>query len=143
MRRAVASGMKPSKIMKMALWFYGCQAFEGVHPLQGGFFRRKYRRDRRPGLPIESPFVFYPRYLWEIVSKYSRFMAYYLKLSRARARVERDPARYDYTDLSLTPPDEGELDELDIFTATEFGQAAVEKMRRQRGPGRTKVAAAE
>ena len=62
MRRAVASGMKSSKIMTMALWFYGCQAFERVHPLQGGIFRRKYRLDRRPGLPIESPFVFYPRY---------------------------------------------------------------------------------
>ena len=143
MRRAVASGMKSSKIMTMALWFYGCQTFEGVHPLQGGIYRRKYRLDRRPSMPIESAFVFYPRLLWEIVSKYSRFMAYYLKLSRARARVERDPAKYDYTDLSLTPPDEAELDELDIFTATESGQAAVEKMRKQRGPGLPKVAAAE
>ena len=36
--------------------------YEGVHPLEGGVFRLKFRRDRRAGLPRESPLVFYPRY---------------------------------------------------------------------------------
>ena len=39
---------------------------EGVHPLQGGFLRLKYRRDRRPGLPIEPVWAFYPKYGWEM-----------------------------------------------------------------------------
>jgi hypothetical protein len=63
MRRAAACGLKPSTILTLALWFYGCQTIEGVHPLQGGLLRRKYRKDRRPGLPIENPVVFYARYL--------------------------------------------------------------------------------
>ena len=100
MRRAVVSGMRPHKIMRMALWFYGCHAVEKVHPLQGGLVRLKYRLDRRPTMPIESPFVFYPRSFWEFVCKHSQFLKLYWRYSRALARVERDPGRYDYMDIS-------------------------------------------
>ena len=62
--------------------------------------------------------------------------------SRARARVERDPAKHDYMDLALSPSEEQELDELDIFTATESGQSAVDKLRKQSAPRRVKAAAA-
>jgi hypothetical protein len=143
MRRAVASGRTSRKIMRLALYFYACQIIERVHPLQGGFFRRKYRLDRRPTMPVESPLTFYPRYLWSIVDKQVRLLALYWRFSRARRRVERDPARHDYMDLALTPAEEHDLDELDMFTATEFGQAAVEKIRKQRATRSTKLVAAE
>jgi glyoxylase-like metal-dependent hydrolase (beta-lactamase superfamily II) len=55
MRRATAVDRNPKRIMEIALEFYGCFKFEGVHPLQGGFIRRKVRTERRPGLPIEGP----------------------------------------------------------------------------------------
>jgi len=143
MRRAVVSGMKSRKIMRVALWFYALQVLEKVHPLQGGLFRRRYRLDRRPTLPIENPLVFYPRYLWNIVSKHTRFMLLYWRYSRVRARVETDPAKHDYTDLSLRPVEEHDLDELEMFTATESGQVAVTKMRKQRALNSDQIAAAE
>jgi hypothetical protein len=142
MRRAVVSGMKPRRIMRAALWFYACHAFEKVHPLQGGRVRRKYRLDRRPTLPVETPLIFYPRFVWDFVRKHMQFLKLYWRYSRALARVERDPAKHDYMDLSLSPAEEQDLDELDLFTATEFGQAAVEKMRRQRAPSPVKIASA-
>ncbi len=131
MRRAVVSNMRPRRIMRLALWFYGCQSIEGIHPLQGGLFRRKYRKDRRYGMPIESPVVFYGHYAWEIVSKHARLAALAWRFRRARKRVERDPDRLAYTDLALSPPVDDELDALDIFTATETGAGAVEKVRAQ------------
>jgi len=45
------------------LWFKLMTMFEAVHPLEDGAFRRKSRRERRHGLPLVSPFVFYPRYI--------------------------------------------------------------------------------
>ncbi len=143
MRRAVVSGMKPRRIMRIALSFYACQVVEKVHPLQGGYFRRKYRLDRRPTLPVERPFTFYPRYLWEILSKHGRFLRFYWRYSRALVRVERDPAKHGYTDLSLTPAEEHDLDELDMFTATETGQSAVAKVRKQRPPSFANAVPAE
>ena len=63
MKLAAASGLSPGKMVFLLIWFHGCMTLEGIHPLEGGYLRRKYRRDRRPGLPIESPLIFYPRYL--------------------------------------------------------------------------------
>jgi hypothetical protein len=131
MRRAVAFGKGARKIAIMALWFYGCIAIEGVHPLQGGLFRRKYRTDRRPGMQLESPLVFYPRYGWEIVSKHARLLALAWRYHRIRRRVEADPAAAAYRDQALTPVSDDETGTLEIFNATDSAKAAVEKARRR------------
>jgi hypothetical protein len=130
MRRAVACRIKPRKIGMMALWFYGSIAIERVHPLQGGFIRRKYRRDRRPGLPLEPPLAFYPRYAWELVSKSARFFALARTYHRIRKRVESDAARSSYRDLALTPVTQEEVGTLEIFSATESAKHAVERAQR-------------
>lgn len=130
MRRSLACGIRPRKLGLMALWFYGSIAVEGVHPLQSGVFRRKYRKDRRPGLPLESPLVFYPRYAWEILSKHVRLLALFLRYDWIRRRVEADPAAVDYRDLALTPVTEDEVEQLEIFKATGSAEQAVEKARK-------------
>ena len=142
MRRAVACGKGARKLVMIALWFYGSIAIENVHPLQGGLFRRKYRRDRRPTMPLESPFVFYPRYAWEIVSKHARLLALALRYERAKRRVMADPAAPAYRDQAVTPVSDEEIGTLEIFNATDSARAAVEKARRQR-PSRPLRAAAE
>jgi radical SAM superfamily enzyme YgiQ (UPF0313 family) len=134
MRRAVAYGKGARKLGLLALWFYGSIAVEGVHPLQGGLFRRKYRRDRRPGMKLESPFVFYPRYALEIVTKHARLLALALRYERIRRRVEADPAKSAYRDQALTPVTDDETGTLEIFNATDSAKAAVEKVRRQKPP---------
>ncbi len=102
-RRAAACGIKTRKVMKLALYFYGMQRIEGIHPLQGGLFRRKYRKDRRPGFPVESPMVFYPRYLWETIIRSVRLFTLLRRYKRILARVEATPAKHTYMDLALTP----------------------------------------
>ncbi len=77
-----------------------------MHPLQGGYFRRKLRRERRAGLPRENQLVFYPRRVREVVQTHAKLAAFYLYLHRIRRRVERDPR--PYTDAALAPVD-GEL----------------------------------
>jgi hypothetical protein len=129
MRRAVASGGSSKKILKFVLAFYGCQAIEGVHPLQGGLFRRRYRRERRPGLRIEGRVLFYSRYAWQILSKHLRYGLLALGYLRARRRVEKDPIKFEYTDLALQPATDEDMDEFGLFNATESGQVAVARVR--------------
>ena len=50
--------------------------------------------------------------------------------SRSACKVERDPRRYEYTDIAIAPVD-AETETLELFTATAGGVAAVEKKRRQ------------
>jgi len=50
LKRAAGSGMSIGKVLFFMLWFYGCITCERVHPLEGGYFRRKCRTDRRHAL---------------------------------------------------------------------------------------------
>ena len=101
LRRAKASGIKPVRLLNHILQFYFTFIQENVHPLQGGYFRRKIRRHRRSTLPRENPLVFYPRRVREIVETHAKLAAFYLYLHRIRRRVERD--NRPYSDPALTP----------------------------------------
>jgi radical SAM superfamily enzyme YgiQ (UPF0313 family) len=100
-RRAKASGIKPVRLLNHILQFYFTFIQENVHPLQGGYFRRKLRRHRRSSLPRENPLVFYPRRVWEVLETHTKLAAFYLYLHRIRRRVERDLT--PYTDPALMP----------------------------------------
>jgi hypothetical protein len=108
-RRAKASGMKPVRILNHVLQFYFTFMQEKVHPLQGGFFRRKVRRQRRAGLPRENPLVFYPRRAAEVMATNVRLIRYYLFLHRLRKKVERDPVPYIDRALTLVEADDAVL----------------------------------
>jgi len=101
LRRAKASGIKPVRLVNHVMQFYFTFRQEKVHPLQGGFFRRKIRQERRPGLPRENPVVFYPRRVCEVIDTHVRLAAFYWSLHRIRKKVERDPR--PYIDPALIP----------------------------------------
>jgi radical SAM superfamily enzyme YgiQ (UPF0313 family) len=131
MRRNVAYGIKPVRIFRSVLQVYGAPHFEGVHPQQCGYFRRKDRTQRRPELPRESALVFHPRHAWETPVKYARFGLYRLKLHRMRKRMEKDPAAKTYRDLATTPVVDAENEALAMFELNQSSRAAVGKARRQ------------
>ena len=130
MRRAGATGISPGKMMFLLLWFWGCVTLEKIHPLEGGYLRRKVRTDRRPGLPIENPLFFYPRYLAEILAKHVRVLGMTLRLAAVRRAIKRDPNRRAYMDTALQPVSEAEMDALEMFTATDAARSAADKARR-------------
>ena len=94
------------RLLNHILQFYFTFLQENVHPLQGGYFRRKLRRERRAGLPREAPLPFYVKRAREVFETHIKLGAFYLYLHRIRRRVERDPCAY--TDPALAPID-GEL----------------------------------
>ena len=129
MRRAKEWGYDPRNMMLKLFSFAAPPKFEGIHSLEGGLFRRKYRLDRRPELPVESPWSFYPRFGWEIISKHARAAVLYWRYLRALKRVQRDTL--PYTDVAMTPVKEGDFDSLEMFTTTEAAKAVVVKQRRK------------
>ena len=128
-RRSMATGVNASNNLSMFTWFKGCIAIEGVHPLEGGFIRRKSRRDRRPGRPLESIWRFYPVYLAQTFWKLYRWIALYLGLRRIYKRVKRDPQRHNYTDAALSPVADDEVETLELFRS-EAARGYVEQERR-------------
>ncbi len=128
-KRAIADRINPARLTSMIFTFYASHAFERVHPLQSGAFRRKRRRDRRWGLPRESPLVFYPRRLKEIACTYVPALWFLWRLTRLRHRLEKDPSTRHYTDLAITPL-ENELDHtLGLYEATEGARKVATRAR--------------
>ena len=103
LRRAIATGTSPGKTMFFIVWFKGCIDIEGIHPLEGGFFRRKVRANRRPNFKIENPLVFYPKYFFEILAKQLKWVSLYTRMRLIYRRVKHDPKRFEYMDLALEP----------------------------------------
>ncbi len=128
-KRSVVSGIKPRRLIGLVFQFYAMLVFEKVHPLQGGFLRRKIRKQRRRGLPIEYPPLFYARRLYEMVTTYIPGFFYFLRLRRLEKRIRHDPASRDYHDAALARVTAEDVDKLDMFTATDAAKQAVNKTR--------------
>jgi hypothetical protein len=131
LRRARASGISRGKILGTVVAFYASVIFEGVHPLESGFLRFKFRKDRRPGLPIESAWTFYPKYVASTVSKFYRAARLYAGHMRLRKELDRDPQAVDYMDESLTPVTDDELESLELFNITPAARAVADQAQRR------------
>ena len=142
MRRAVATGISPGKMMFLLIWFYGCVTLEKIHPLEGGYLRRKVRRDRRPGLPLENPLLFYPRYVAELIRKHVVIGRFVWRMGRIRRALKRDPAARSYMDEALTPVSAAELDDLEMFNNSTFRPRRRRQGEEEAGAGVRGAAAA-
>jgi radical SAM superfamily enzyme YgiQ (UPF0313 family) len=121
MRRAVATESNPGNMTFLLLWYYSMITLEKIDPLEGGYLRRKYRKERRPTLPIESPFVFYPRYVADLLYKHIKLAQLVWRYGGFRRRLKQDPGARNYTDLALTPY---AADEFDSYEMSTVGAAA-------------------
>jgi radical SAM superfamily enzyme YgiQ (UPF0313 family) len=129
LKRAMATGTSPGKAVLFISWFKGCIGIEGIHPLEGGFLRRKFRRDRRSGLPLEPALLFYPKYLVETLWKQVRWISLYTRLHRMYGKIKRDPERQNYMDLALTPVLDDETETREMFQSA-GAQAYVTRIQR-------------
>ena len=87
MRRAVVSGINRTKVLDSLTIFSGAARIEGVHPLQFGFFRRKLRTQRRSGMPIVNPLVFYPWRAFDFLKVTAQWLRLVWRYRRIMARV--------------------------------------------------------
>jgi radical SAM superfamily enzyme YgiQ (UPF0313 family) len=131
MRRNLAYGINPVRILRGVLQIYGAMNFEGVHPQQCGYFRRKDRSQRRPELPRVPALLFYPSHSWRTLAKYARFGLYALRGVRMRYRVQAELRARPYSDLAITPVIDAEDEALEMFTINDSARSAVEKARAQ------------
>jgi Radical SAM superfamily len=111
MRRAIASGINRTKIVDSAIVFSSASRLDGVHPLQFGFVRRKIRTQRRYGMPIVNPLIFYPWRVYDFVSNALQWLKVVRRYKGMMKRIVADPATATYIDESLrASPAIGELD---------------------------------
>lgn len=141
-RHGTVRGRNPAEPAHFMSMFKIMFEAEGIHPLEGGVVRMKYRKDRRFGMPIEPVWTFYPKLVAETVKKLSIYGRIAWQAWRIGRKVANDPKRYEYMDLALTPVEEDDMDKLSMFKDTAGGDAAVAK-RRNEDLARARAAAAQ
>ncbi|QFT30961.1 Radical SAM superfamily protein [Labrenzia sp. THAF82] len=134
LRRAAALGSNKKISTMNRLLIYGTGSrLHNVFSLDGGYLRLKYRKDRRPGLKLENPLVFYPKYYLSTVRNMSLLAARRWQYLRFIRKLWSDPKRFDYTDQAIAPAGHGDFETLDLYTATRGGRQAVASHRKMEG----------
>jgi radical SAM superfamily enzyme YgiQ (UPF0313 family) len=130
LRRARGFGAGISRLAGALTWFSCATSIENVHPLQFGILRLKNRKDRRPDLPIEPPWQFYPRYFSESTSKLVRLIVAALKIEGTRRRVAKDPDAAQHFDRAMEKVVENDDDQLEMYTHSTAARDAVTHIRK-------------
>ncbi|MFO1061143.1 MAG: radical SAM protein [Dongiaceae bacterium] len=130
LRRAARTGLPLFRLLKVLLIFSTTTRLEQVHPLQFGIFRQKHPSERRPGLPRESPWIFWPRFAWQSARTQALLVAALARLGLLALRVARSGDAAVYTDRALMPEGEDEPGTLDLLTRTTGAAAAVAHRRK-------------
>jgi hypothetical protein len=128
MRRAAALRAF-GNVLFVLTWFKASFELENCHPVESGLLRLKSRRDRRPTMPVEPAWKFYPKYLAELVGKTAGWASIYLRLRLIYLRIKNDPGRYEFTDLAIAPVTDDEIETHEMFH-TDAARAYVESEQR-------------
>jgi radical SAM superfamily enzyme YgiQ (UPF0313 family) len=129
LRRAVATGVSVNSLIKVLVNFATTVWLENVHPLQGGILRLKHPSERRPGLPRERAFIFWPRFVWQTLSKHVVIVGMIARLFLLKLVITRDPAARTYTDIALTPVNDDDVT-LNLLTSTTGAHAAIAHLKK-------------
>jgi radical SAM superfamily enzyme YgiQ (UPF0313 family) len=130
LRRAAATGVPVGSLVKLLVAFAMMVPLENLHPLQSGLFRLKHPSERRPGLPRESVFIFWPRFVWQALSKHAVLAGMIVWLLALKASIARDPHAKSYLDSALAPVGDDNDVTLDLLTKTTGADAAVAHIRK-------------
>ena len=90
LRRAAATGVPMGSLVKVLVTFATTVRLENVHPLQSGHPAAQASVGASPGLPREHPWIFWPRFVWETLSKHAILAA---TIARLLADEDGDRAR--------------------------------------------------
>ena len=139
LRRAAATGVPVGNLAKYLLTFSTTDRLENVHPLQGGILRLKHPSERRPGMPRENGWLFWPRFAWHTFAKHVILTGAIMRLLIWQTLVTSSPHAHHYMDQALTPV--GDDDEtLDLLTKTTGARAAVAHVKKIAGLTGSRVA---
>jgi Radical SAM superfamily len=125
LRRAAATGVPLGSLVRLLARFALTDPLENVHPLQGGLLRLKHPSERRPDLPRERLWVFWPRFMWHTLRTHAISAHMVMRLLLWKRAITRDPDARTYTDLALTLVRDDDDVTLDLLTKTTGARAAV------------------
>jgi radical SAM superfamily enzyme YgiQ (UPF0313 family) len=130
LRRGIVDGLPMMSLVKMLSTFATAVHVEQVHPIETGMLRLRHPSERRPGLPRENPWLFWPRFALESSRKTAALLGVIVALMWRWWRIARDPGAPAYMDEALMPVTEENDETLDLLTKTSGIQAALSHQKK-------------
>jgi len=124
------SGLPMMSLVKMLSTFATAVHVEQVHPIETGMLRLRHPSERRPGLPRENSWLFWPRFVLESAGKTAALLGVIASLMWRWWRIARDPAARAYMDEALMPVTDENDETLDLLTKTSGIQAALSHQKK-------------
>jgi radical SAM superfamily enzyme YgiQ (UPF0313 family) len=128
--RMAATGGPMGSLVKVLVAFATTVRLENVHPLQAGILRLRHPSERRPGLPRETPWTFWPRFVWQTLSKHAILAGTIGRLVAMKIAIACDPNARAYMDAALEPVRDDEEVTLDLLTQTTGALAAIAHVKK-------------
>lgn len=130
MRRTVAMDGPLNSLIKLLFRFSTSDCIEKVHPLQSGIIRLKHPSERRPSLPRESFWVFWPRLARETLYKHAIMAGMIGRFLAWKTVIACNPNARRYMDQALAPVRDDDDVTLDLLTQTTAARAAVAHVKK-------------
>lgn len=89
-------------LFSMLIWFRSSLFLDNMHPLMGGFLRRKGRKDRRPGLPVEPFLPYYAKRIFALAFYVTGLLGIIIELWLSKREADK-PSSESYMDIAITP----------------------------------------
>lgn len=131
-RSAAQADRDPSKVITFMVEFKAIYEIEKVHVLEGGLLRKKFRSDRRPGLPRVPPVIFHLNMAIESLRKVWKYVVLFRQASRLTRKIREDAKRYAYVDTAIALSTEDGDGNLALLNQTQGGPEAVQRQRSYR-----------
>lgn len=139
-RRAFAIGSNKKVTLTRLLTAFGVVSkVTGIRSYDMGLFRYVARRERRPGLPIENPLVFYPKMTWRLFYTMAVIARSNQRLLGEAKRLWNSEERTRYMDEAITPVAVEDYDNLDMYQQTRGVKEQAEKAAAKQAGADAKV----
>ena len=135
LRRMVAlgSGRKIATINRLVAYRESVRA-EGVSMVESGYLRIRRRRQRRSGMAIQNPVIFYPWHWYKMAKGFLTYGTTLLRLRAIMRRIEADPNRFAYRDAAIAPigPADAQDDLIASTRVTDYARRRMANSARSR-----------
>jgi len=128
-KRAFALGSNKKYTLSGLLTAFGViTKVTGIRSYDMGFIRYVSRKDRRPGMPLENPLVFYPKIYWRVLRSMIVISRAATGLAKEARKMWVSGSYADYTDEAITPVSADDYVSMEMYQQTRGVKEQAEKL---------------
>jgi len=139
-KRAFALGSNKKYTLSGLLTGFGViTKVTGIRSYDMGFIRYVARKERREGLPLEHPLIFYPKMYWRLIIATFTISRAASSLARTARKMWNSKSFVDYQDEAITPVQVDDYESMEMYQQTRGVKEQADKVVKKMAAKEAKV----